>query len=418
MVGSLSLVLALLPLFGAPRPPPKEGFCIACHAKEADPRLNSPTSSVAASVHSVLETPCVACHGGDAREPTMRAHDKERGFRGKPLAADVPRVCGGCHSDAAFMRRWSAKLPVDQLALYRVSGHGLALAEGQTDVATCVSCHGFHSVKRVSDPASPVAKRNIAGTCARCHADPDHRASKLGPRHGGQVGGQVDRWKNSAHAAALELKDQLGAPTCNGCHGAHGAMPPGVSELHRVCGQCHPVQSEAFLKSPHAEPFQRLGFSECAECHGTHEVQPTSEAMLDPGVDGVCRRCHDETTEGYAAAKAILERLHRARAIAERARGAAERARRAGLLVPEADLAENELQSGLLEIAVAVHGMTPGSLDAPLGAIEKTAQRMESATAAAEESLRFERKGGIGFLGLVGLLIALLSWKVRRLDRA
>jgi predicted CXXCH cytochrome family protein len=410
---SAAVIGLLLPLIGAPGiPPPKEGFCIACHSKEKDRRLVVPTTSVAASVHAILDAPCVACHGGDIREPTMRAHDRERGFRGKPSTEEVPRVCGGCHSDAAFMRRYSASLTIDQLALYRVSAHGQALAKGETDVATCISCHGWHNVKHITDPDSPVYPRRVADTCGKCHNNPDHRASKLG------TGRQVELWKKSVHARAMHEKGDLSAPTCNDCHGSHGARPPGVSEVHNACGQCHSEQSERFMASPHAEAYRRLGFAECAECHSNHNVMPAGDELLLPKEGGVCRRCHDEGTKGYTAAAEIYARLKEANKLASEAREVAAKARVAGLLIPDADVAETELYTGLTRMQVAVHGMRANALDGEFAMVSAAAEKMSKAARAAEGDLKFRRNGYLGFIALIATMVVLLVVKLRRLGRA
>ena len=58
---------------------------------------------------------------------------------------------------------------------YMRSFHGKAMQLGtyeitQLDKATCSNCHGFHDVKSVSDPTSPVAGLdNLASTCEKCH---------------------------------------------------------------------------------------------------------------------------------------------------------------------------------------------------------------------------------------------------------
>jgi len=55
------------------------------------------------------------------------------------------------------------------------SFHGKATQLGtyeitQLDKATCTNCHGFHDIKNVSDPTSPVAGLdNLAKTCEQCH---------------------------------------------------------------------------------------------------------------------------------------------------------------------------------------------------------------------------------------------------------
>ena len=84
-------------------------------------------------------------------------------------AADLLKMCGGCHSDEQKMRPYN--LPVDQLALYQLSGHGVRLAKGDTRVAVCSDCHGAHDILPVNDTRSLDYPLNIARTCGQCHGD-------------------------------------------------------------------------------------------------------------------------------------------------------------------------------------------------------------------------------------------------------
>ncbi|HEV8120735.1 MAG TPA: cytochrome b/b6 domain-containing protein, partial [Candidatus Polarisedimenticolia bacterium] len=46
---------------------------------------------------------------------------------------------------------------------------------GDLSVANCASCHGFHDVRRSSDPLSRVNKANLQKTCGQCHPGADAR---------------------------------------------------------------------------------------------------------------------------------------------------------------------------------------------------------------------------------------------------
>ena len=69
------------------------------------------------------------------------------------------------------MRNYAPKQRVDQAVEYATSVHGQRLAKGDTKVATCISCHGAHGVRLVSDAKSPVYALNVAATCTKCHSD-------------------------------------------------------------------------------------------------------------------------------------------------------------------------------------------------------------------------------------------------------
>lgn len=392
---------------GAPSPPERNS-CVACHEREAEPRLTRPVASVAASVHAELE-PCVSCHGGDEKDPTLRAHDRAHGFR-VPRAAEIPFLCGDCHANAAFMRRFSAQVPVDQLSLYRVSEHGKALQRGESKAATCTSCHGdAHSMREVRHPDSPVSAKNVSLTCGRCHSDAEHparRRSETDP---------VLAWNESVHRRAMFEKNDTSAPTCNDCHGDHGAAPPGLPDIHRACGACHAEQSERFTKSVHRAPFERLGFGECQECHGRHSIGRAGDEMLSESESGVCRRCHAAGDEAGRTAREIRDRIEEAARIQNEVREAMESARRRGLLVPEAEVAEKEIYTLLQRLRIAVHDMNAAALDPDLGEIRERRDRVARSTEARIEELRFRRNGYVFFIAVIAMMVLLLSLKVRRL---
>ena len=50
-----------------------------------------------------------------------------------------------------------------------IHGEGL-LKKGLIVAANCASCHTAHSILPHTDPNSSIARRNIAATCTKCHA--------------------------------------------------------------------------------------------------------------------------------------------------------------------------------------------------------------------------------------------------------
>ena len=98
-----------------------------------------------------------------------------------------------------------------------------------------MSCHGAHGIQPVKDSRSPVSTRRVAETCNKCHGD---AALMAGYKLPSDV---YAKWKKSVHYAARTEKGDLSAPTCNSCHGNHGAAPPEVGSVVNVCGTCHVV---------------------------------------------------------------------------------------------------------------------------------------------------------------------------------
>ena len=170
----------------------KENACIKCHTDPDAWDSKDPTmyknyippnvlEALKKELHWQKGVRCHDCHGGD---PSMlddvKAHLGKGEFRGaKP--ADIPDLCGRCHSDIEYMRHFNPSPRTDQLAEYWTSGHGKQLKKGDMQVATCISCHDRphgdavdpkpHGIRPVREPASPVYRTKVAETCAKCHSD-------------------------------------------------------------------------------------------------------------------------------------------------------------------------------------------------------------------------------------------------------
>src|SRR4029077_976706 len=312
----LAAMALFLPARAGAQPAPAANTCLSCHATQTDTRRATPATLFSgADVHRERGFACADCHGGDpSAGDKARAHDATRGFKGAPTGQAQIATCARCHSDADLMRRYAPKQRVDQAAEYATSVHGKQLAAGHTNVATCASCHGPHGIRLVSDAKSPVFPTNVAATCATCHADPRHMAEyKLAdgtalPTH------QFADYQKSVHYAALTKGNDLSAPTCNDCHGNHGAAPPNVGAVANVCGTCHAVFAQKFAAGVHQPVFDKG----CVECHGNHAVGKPSDQMLSATAPGVCEPCHngdDKTDRGAAAATGMrgeIERLKHA----------------------------------------------------------------------------------------------------------
>jgi hypothetical protein len=208
------------------------------------------------------------------------------------------------------MKRFNPAARVDQVTEYWSSHHGKGLRSGDVNVATCVDCHSVHDIRRRTETDSPVHPTHVAETCSRCHSDAKRMASY------GIRTDQYARWRVSVHAKALFDKGDLTAPTCNDCHGNHGATPPGIESVSFVCGQCHAREAELFrasrkheLWTQHNEMMsgascdtchegRRAGvkiaqFTECVTCHENHGVVRPTVAMLGILPDTPCAFCHE-----------------------------------------------------------------------------------------------------------------------------
>jgi len=313
--------------------PQQPSSCVTCHSSEAwfaEQHIKEIVDNFRGGVHFAVGIGCEDCHGGNPDPAVSRSVDDAMDsdfapnpFIGVPRPEEIPAFCGRCHSDPSYMRRYQPDPRVDQTREYLTSQHGRRLLElGDTKVATCVDCHGIHGILAPSDPQSPVYPTNVAKTCKKCHGDPEYMEGYTTESGAPLPVDQYDRWTQSVHAAAMFEKEDLTAPTCNDCHGNHGAAPPGVESVAFVCGQCHGREAELFRASPkhagfqsHNEFIQGMGpgacanchedpepqarltdiveFSECSTCHQNHSIVRPSVAMLAPLPTIPCAFCHE-----------------------------------------------------------------------------------------------------------------------------
>jgi predicted CXXCH cytochrome family protein len=350
------------------------------------------------SVHAGVGLECTSCHKAQAA-----------GTYSVIPRADIAATCASCHSDAAYMRKFDPQVRVDQLSQYLTSAHGRALSKGETRAATCSDCHTSHAIVRVRDSRSSVAPLNVAKTCSQCHADPE-RMKAFG--HDAKV---FTDWSSSVHATALLTRGDTSAPTCNTCHGSHGATPPGVTEVANVCAQCHVREAQNFSAGPKKAIFDAMGQAECLVCHGNHAIQAPSHTLIGLTEGTVCATCHDAAVNGAATIKKFRDGGDSLDAALRSAEAVVDRAEHAGMLVEDARLAVQEAREQHVQSRVAIHTFT----DEPFTEIAAkglaAAQRAERAGHAALEELQDRRRGlGIATLLIVGFL-ATLWVKIRRL---
>jgi predicted CXXCH cytochrome family protein len=296
------------------KPIPTDNFCIVCHS---DVQVD-----LSASVHSREGIKCADCHGGDPRAQTVagaHAGNFHRSFDRKQLVA----LCSSCHSDPAKMKPYG--IPTDQLALYQTSVHGQKWAQGDTRVAVCSDCHGTHKILAASDPKSPVFRENIPDTCGRCHQNSEMMKGYNLPDN------IVSDYKEGIHGKALLERHNRQSPDCTRCHGTHGAAPPGIGDVAKVCGQCHTKTLEAFRQSPHKTVLTVGNQSDCASCHSNHRVEHATHSLWTTS----CTECHQPGSSQAERAKKIQALFVQAEEEIEKAKSAIEDARRIPLAVAD-----------------------------------------------------------------------------------
>jgi len=241
--------------------------CLTCHEDEA--------GHLSASIHSTLgEHACQSCHG-NAHEITS--------------AAEIsPSRCAQCHAG--------------EVKDFKQSIHGRAAASGDAQAPKCFSCHGeVHQMRSSSDPSSPVAKRNVADTCATCHSNPQFLTSHKIP-----FAHPVELYRKSVHGRMIASGEEKAA-VCSDCHGSHGIFPAQDARsrinhwnLASTCGQCHADIAKTYLESVHGKAM-KAGVPDapvCSDCHGEHLILEPKEAESPVNASRVsletCGRCHTD----------------------------------------------------------------------------------------------------------------------------
>ncbi|NPA31026.1 MAG: hypothetical protein GXO37_03400 [Chloroflexi bacterium] len=209
--------------------------CATCHEEAQKEAVDSMHVRVMESGNHYAPV-CADCHG---------SHDIT--VPGRPRV-QVTRICGRCHK-AVY-------------STYRTSVHGSVLDDepDNTDVPTCVDCHGVHSVR---GPRSVGFHNDTIAICGECHADPE-RMSKYGVATNVYRTYLEDFHGRSVNLARLARTGKVSPEaTCVNCHGTHNIQPPedprstvAGPNLLRACQHCHPGASERFPDAwmRHREP--------------------------------------------------------------------------------------------------------------------------------------------------------------------
>jgi nitrate/TMAO reductase-like tetraheme cytochrome c subunit len=161
--------------------------CGNCHGFHNIKSVDDPLSRV--SRKNIIPT-CGGCHVGIQRDYLEGVHGKDyiKGIKDVPVCTDchsehnilspedlesrvyatkVAGVCSRCHDDLSLSRQYG--FLTSRLKTYSESFHGTAARFGETRVANCASCHGFHDIRPSVDPRSSINPENLPRTCGKCH---------------------------------------------------------------------------------------------------------------------------------------------------------------------------------------------------------------------------------------------------------
>jgi len=118
--------------------------CGECHVLVEDV-FNASVHGKIVNSHDVSAPVCTTCHSSHVSDLPS----------GPEFRLQADRMCGQCHEE--------------QLAGYRDTFHGKAIALGRQDVAACYDCHGHHDIAETHDPASYISDERRVETCQQCH---------------------------------------------------------------------------------------------------------------------------------------------------------------------------------------------------------------------------------------------------------
>jgi predicted CXXCH cytochrome family protein len=404
---------------GVPKGDDISKTCIICHSSPE--KMKSFGSSLPTNQWEMLQTSvhaklllkgkehiaqCATCHNShgivSVKNPASPVY---------PL--NVVKTCSRCHSDITLMRSYNPSLPVDQLEKYRTSVHGIRNEKGDPKTAECASCHGNHDIRSAKDVKSKVYASNLPETCAACHSNAEYMKAYKIPTD------QYEKYAKSVHGVALLQKHDAGAPACNSCHGNHGAIPPGVESVSKVCGTCHALNADLFSASPHKKAFDERKLPECETCHGNHEIIAATDKLLGVAPEAICSQCHNENknVKGYHAAKKMRGLIDSLEVEEKRDQKMVYEAEQKGMEISEAKFMLRDVRQARLQSRTTVHAFNEEKFTEVINSGLKTSASivMESESAISEY---YFRRIGLAISTLIITLVALaLFLYVRRLEK-
>jgi len=404
---------------GVPDRSERYKVCVSCHSDEQ--KMKGYGSDLRVDQYKELETSihfqstnndegpitdCVTCHS---------VHDIKSidDPQSKVYPTNIPKLCGSCHSNANFMKNYNPSLPVDQVIKYRTSKHGILNAKGDPNVAQCASCHGYHDIASVNDSRSSVYATNIPGVCASCHSD-----SKLMSKYG-LPSDQYDSYVKSVHGITLLEKEDISAPSCNDCHGNHGAVPPGVESISKVCGSCHALNMDLFEKSPHQKAFDENDFPECETCHGNHEIKYATDDMIGTQKSAVCMTCHsnEKGDKGYFVAGEMKLLIDSLKQEDNETKEILSEATQKGMDVSDAEYSLKDVRQVLIQTRTSIHTFNLDKFKESIKPGFETVSKVKQEGIDAVDEYYFRRLGlGIATI-IITILVIGLYFRIRKMEK-
>lgn len=135
--------------------------CSKCHSEIYEQVLGSVHGKSITTKGSADAALCQDCHGGPHYVLTS-SNKLSPAYRD-----NVVKTCAACHADDE--KALANGLNPEVMKSFQESFHGKKLALGHKKAPTCISCHGYHDVRKKDDPSAPVFGTNRLVTCGGCH---------------------------------------------------------------------------------------------------------------------------------------------------------------------------------------------------------------------------------------------------------
>ena len=214
-------------------------------------------------------------------------------------------------------------------------------------------------------------------------------------------------------------KQDLSAPVCNDCHGNHGATPPGIESISKVCGSCHALNAELFSASPHKKAFDEKKYPECETCHGNHEILIAKDQLLGVDDGAICLKCHseNENEKGYFIAKE-MKKLTDSLIISDSvAKNLIYQAEQKGMDVEEIKFNLREAHQARLEGRTIVHSFNETKFKEVTDKGFKSSDLAISEAKAAIDEFYFRRYGLVVALAIISFLIVIIFLYIKKIEK-
>ena len=236
-------------------------------------------------------------------------------------------------------------------------------------------------------------------TCVNCHADLDDEDMSL----------PVAEWLRSAYLPA--------DIACQDCHGGNPSTMvedeahdverdfvglPDPYVVHELCGECHQVQMDNYVPSPHG--LEGDFWPNCVDCHENHEVVFPRASLIS--IPDNCEDCHEQEImdDFIALTDRGLEPINEFRRAAEEIRSAGVPV---DLILTQASLARDAY------IQQASHVFVLDKMTAVVDSLEQIYPRIQKEVVTARTEVDTRRRFGWMFIGLF-LVLAGVIWLYRR----